>query len=905
MKTAKHPSGRLMELLETNQPAYVGPVIWKKVLHFLGDKVQAFEIQNTEDRKISGLPPQILTEWFRQYCDTHAGTGGIAYSRRQRQNIRLAFEEVRKLWAPLVADLLQAIKNYPRSPRRGFIDQRGARDFQKGDLDRMRSVFEKSISQFGIFPRPLTHMDIKVVLQDELKAIKLYNLVFGLIINTGVTFPGCFSSICRLQRRHLPSHSEAELVIPRNSSGSLWLSITLDDISRISLLALLCHTSRKPKSQGIRRRQLRKLDGQEYLLGGEPSEKTIRQLRAGFNQWLRCLARQAGVSEAISLETLLRAAQGHLPEIYSSEVIAALTGRISYHPLPPDQVILGRNDDGAFYKDIEIPRWETKKQLPKEKREYPSRTNGMDISEILGHEGVDEITPPYKLDEDLVNSFFGVCQPYIQGSITSSQAGQKLTEWGKELLEGKDENQGLPELIKLHHQQLFQSNITMEFPLWKSVNIPLIQRWNLACIAGWLAWKLTISYQGKKTIKNPHTFLGYRRDILSLLRTNPQSALSEIGDDEMEEYFSGTTAAYYEWNSDNPEEIITFRTSTISCWRSIRHYLSREVGISLTPASLAAKSDERCTHYTRLISPEEVLKLLEICITRGTREAYCAYLAILLAYYSGLRAIEIVRLRLSQIVVRGIPTIFVQQGKGKKQRSVLLDDAPEAFVEIIKEARELRWREAKDLCVPLLAFPLPQATDVQPIDFIRAKKLSRWVVDIMSKAGLRSRNLTGDLPDLHRLRHSYINRSFLIRLDRLNRAIAERFNNPSDKSAPRGIDYMNDVRQISINAGHTTYQVTLEHYVHCLNLLQIRQLNEYQSRCDAVSNESEWLGRRSFEEILNLDHARAHQILRGSGKCVWRQQGQRRMLGIRRRDALRSMVNEILTPATDFRRPRD
>jgi integrase len=893
MTPSRKPGPRLMELLKTDTPTHVGPVIWERVIRYLDEKVQGLDLRNSPEEKITGIAPQALNDWFRQYCDSRGGSEAGAYSRRQRQNIRLAFEVVRKRWEKILENPLWAIRNYPRSPRRGFIDFRGARKFQKGDLDRMRSIYASSVDKYGIFPRPSAFGSIGINYADELAAIKLFNLAFGLIANTGLTFPGCFTSICRLQRKHIPSQAQGALIIPRNASGSLWLSVTPDDISRIALISLQCHVSRTPKSQGIRRRQIHSLSDEEYLLGEKPTSETVCKLRAGFNQWLRHLARLAGANEGISLDILLQVAQIRLPEMYSAEVIASLTGKIHYHPLPPDQTDLGRMDPRALLADIEIPRWEFEGKSFMAGASAPTPADRLEDRATSGIEGTDDF-PQYVLEEDLVRSFHQVCQTYIQGLTTAGQTARSLTEWGKSLLGCEAGEEPLTEMIKRKHLELILSNPTIDFPLWNPVNLPLVQRWNFACVAGWLAWRLTRGGHGRKAVRNTHTFEGYRRDVLALLRAHPLTALSEMGDEEMEEYFAGFREENCDWKTLNMEVPPPFRNSTISIWRSIRLYLSQEAGISLNPASLAAKSDERRTHFTRLVFPGELQGMLRICISRGTPEAYCSYLASLLAYYAGLRAIEIVRLRLSQIVVRGMPILFIRSGKGKKARVVLLDDAPASLVQLLKEARERRWRETGDLNTPLLPFPPLQTGDGSESDTAHVKKLSRWVTDIMTRSGLRSKTLIGDLPDLHRLRHSYINRSFLIRMDRAGKMLAERFSPSSVHPVPRGIDYVNDFKQISLNAGHATQPVTLEHYVHCLNMLQTVQLAKHQSGSGNNCGASLWLGRRAFEEILGLDHAQAHQILRKSGRCTWRQQGRRRMLGIGVNDALSALYAAIL-----------
>ncbi len=884
---------RMMDLLRKAQPSRVGPVIWQRVLEFIGGKIQDLDLRVDSDHKISGIPPDTLSEWFRQFCETRGGTSSSAYSRRQRQNIRIAFENAKNAIDPLASEPMDPIRNYPRSIRRGFIDQRAMRDFPLGDLERMRSIYNRCISRHGVFPSHLDEKSIRIDFPDKEKAITLFCLTFGLIVETGITFPGCFSSFCRLKKKHVPMQADGELVIPQNLSETLWLSVSIDDTSRMNLIGLLCHTSRRPKASGIRKRQLRNLDGEEFLLGMEPSEKVIRRLRAGFTNWLRYLASQAGVINELTLEMLVKVAQARLPKIYSAEVIASLSGKIHYHPLPPDQVHLAANDPQVFLRDLDLPRWGDRQTISLSKKPpTPASIKGADNADPVAVNDF-EVTPPLEFDETLIDSFHEACQPFLKNWLTPSQASEALSDWGKKILGCEDANEDLPTLLKLRYQQSFISNITMEYPLWKSMNIPLIHQWNMACVAGWFAWRLALGKGRKHGVVNPHTFMGYRRDILALLRSNSQSLISEIGDGEMEEYFSSPESANYSWRSTSRGELTTYRTSTISCWRSIRQFLSTEAGIPLASASLASRSDERRTHYTRLITPEDLETILAITVAKTTQEAYCAYLAILLAHFAGLREGEIVRLRISQIVVKGDATIYIQKGKGRKDRNVDVDDARKDFIEIITEARNLRWVQTKDMNARLLLFPDKSRSGNQADDDYNAKRLSRWVSEAMSQAGLRSKNLIGDLPDLHRLRHAYINRAFLIKEDRLERAVKERFTGPDGYSSKHGVNSLENLRQVSVNAGHSTYPMTLEHYVHCLNWLQMRQLREYQDQLEEQHGFTNWVGRKVFEKILDLNHARAYQILRRSAKLTWRSEGNRKLLGIDKKDFINIALLEI------------
>jgi len=889
MSATALPSTQLLNALPPTPPQKVGPQVWAQVRGFVQHHLERVSLSLDPQQKINGLQPQLLINWYHEYCDTRGGTCQTAYSRQQRQNIRRAFEFVWTAWNVLLNEPLLEVRNYPRAPRRGLVNMRALREFRPSDLEKLSRLFTWRLAEEGIVtarPRnPLPKLN-----DEDRHLIKFYNLAFALIAFVGVTMPGCFANFCRLQRKHIPQRLQDQLIIPRSPSGDLWISVALDDWTRLSLAGLLCHLSRRPKHRGIRRRQLRSLTPEMFLIGACPTPQHIRQLREGFNHWLKDLCLETGVP-TLTLERLAQVAQIRLPDLYSAEVIASLTGHITYHPLPPDQAALDNRLLSAYRVEIDLPRWRDAKglatlspSLPKESMRHKTTKSITDISDTNAD------TP---LDEELVNSLIAVCRPFVQKTITASQLAQRLEVWARECLSITNREQALPVLLKEQFEQMVSGSISN--PTAQN----LIQRFNLACIVAWLIHRLQSGATGEKRIRNVNAFLSYRRDALFLLRENPTMSLTELGDTEMESAIALDLSAQPTVGQPDRPHRRAPRPSAMTTWHSLRLFLKKCVGLPLEADSLSRQKLNRTTHYTRLVEPAAVKQMLEICIRRGTAEAYCAYLGILLANYAGLRAIEIVRLLLSQIIVRGLPHLVVRRGKRGKSRIIYPDDVPADFIQILREARDTRWKQTGRLDVPLLAFPVKTLDREAPTllsDHDQAKRLSRWIVELMRDTGLRSLELEGDLPDLHRLRHSYINRSLVIRHDRKQAELMVRFSADHNSRMNNRCRPLSNTKQVALHAGHATKRVTLEKYVHCLNSLQAEQLAAWQAASDdAAYTASAGLRGRAIGELLSLDHAQAHQKMRASKLWVWGHQGQKRNLQISRTNVVQWLVTELQT----------
>lgn len=902
------PLIQLLNALPPTPPHKVGPQVWAQARGFVRHHLETVSLSLDPQQKISGLHPQLLINWYHQYCDTRGGTGQTAYSRRQRQNIRRAFEFVRTVWNVLLDEPLLEVRNYPRAPRRGLVDMRALREFRPSDLEKISHLFTRRLAEEGIVTARQRNPPPKLNDEDRL-LIKFYNLVFALIAFVGVTMSGCFANFCRLQSKHMPQRLPDQLIIPRSPSGDLWISVALDDWTRLSLVGLLCHLSRQPKHRGIRRRQLRSLAPEKFLIGSCPTPQRLRQLREGFNHWLGDLCLEAGVPP-LTLERLAQVAQSRLPDLYSAEVIESLTGHITYHPLPPDQATLENGLLPAYRIEIDLPRWRDAKVQaalapPLSKRPTTGKTTRpvTDVSDA----NVDNLP-----DEELVNSLIATCRPFVQGTITASQLVQLLETWARECLSITNREQALPVLLKEKFEQMVSGSVS------NAVVQNLIQRFNLACIAAWLIHRLQSRATGEKRIQNVNTFLSYRRDALFLLRENPNLCLTEWGNAEMESAIALDLSARPIVEQPDCPRRRASRPSIMTTWRSLCLFLKKCVGLPLEADSLGRKKIDRTTHYTRLVEPAAVKQMLEICIRRGTAEAYCAYLGILLATYAGLRAIEIVRLRLSQIIVRGLPHLVVLHGKRGKSRIIYLDDAPADFIQILREARNTRWKPIGRLDVPLLAFPVKTLDGEMPVpqsEHDQAKRLSRWIVDLMRDTGLRSPELEGDLPDLHRLRHGYINRSLVIRHDRKQAELLVRFRAAGASSFPAraeahhygvlGADHnsrintrcrpLSDTKQVALYAGHATKRATLEKYAHCLNSFQAEQLAAWQAAGDGAAYTGQGFRGRAIGELLSLDRAQTHQKMRASKLWMWGYQGQKRNLQISRANAAQWLATELQT----------
>lgn len=881
----------LMDCLPSSPPPGTGPVVWQRVLAFVFKRLRSLPLITNEQGRIANLKPDSLLQWYHAYCDTRALTGGRPYSRRQRHNIRASFEFIRSTWKDWIAGELLLVENYPRAPRPALFNAGALQLYRLSNLEKLRLVFARELMDNGVALGRLTHQKPPDLDGEDSLRYRFYNLCFALITFVGVTFPGCFASFCRLQIKHVPTNPRQQLIIPRNLTGQRWIPVSLDDIAHLCLIGVLSRLSRGVRCTGVRRRQLKPLGPEMYLTGEQPDSAAMRALREGFNQWLTELCLQAAVP-TLTLELLIEVAKARLPQMYCSEVIHALTGRISYHPLPSDQAVPthGPSIVEQYRTEIKLPEWD-----------YSLESGS--VTQRLARGKAKSVSPPAlveatsALDETFAKCLCDVCRPYVDGEITGIALAGRLEEFAQGLINTERSAEPIIHSLRACYAAIQPALKDAA----QSGDPKVIQGFNVACIAAWLSHRLRVNNSRiEKRIRNVNTLVAYRRDALFLAREFPNLCLTEIGDDELDLVRAFDASAQSILFQSGPERQHIGRRSAMTTLRSLRRFLVNEVKLEVASLSGGGPRTARSTREKRLVGPGDLEKLLRECQRRGTLEAYCAYLAILLAYFAGLRAIEIVRLKLSHIVRKRPSHVYVRRGKRRKTRIVYLHPRATSFLEIITQARDRRYKQTRDLTsplVPILETGLFAKRDKPPSDYEQAKRLSEWVVELMEAVGLRNLGLCGDLPNLHRLRHDYFNSLFVISLEERRLDRAKRFGyGPYRRDLS---SWPADSKYSSVSGGHATEKVTREQYRHCQNALQAEQINAWTSSGqDEIYAQCVALARPAIGNLLDLDSTQAKVKLRDSGLAVRRLRGQKAYHYIPRLQAISWLYTEI-SAATD------
>lgn len=869
-------SAVLLNALDEQRPAQFSGKSWGRARLFLAKSLSVISLSFDAQGKVQGLAPEYLAQTYRRFCDTRGGESRQPYSRRQRQNVLHLFKAINILWGELLSQPLLPPQNYSRIKRRQLIDLSAVRHYRPGDVERLRVAFTKRVAQSGMVNAGETELESA-----------FYGLVFALITFAGVTFPGCFASMCRLQIRDLPPSLYGQLIIPRSVSRNLWMSVAMDAVTRLCLAALVSRLARFPKSARVRRRQLRSFNApQAYLVGMDSTPKNLSYLREGFNVWLLTLCEEAHVPP-VTLETLIGVAQWRLPDVYSSEVILSLTGAISYHPLPPDQTkaILQ-----SYRIELPLPKWDLK-----------SVTDEPASLKLSPKNNVPRVAPDEEetgFDESIIKELFEVSKPFVQKEISAGAMATRLHLWLCEQLEVESPSNDPASVLADFYSERLQPLLTKTDPSGELNE--MIQRFNAACVAAWLAARLMRKDRGEKQLRNINTFLGYRSDAAFLLRLAGSNCIVDLEDAE-ENILAGclSDSQLVEEGSQKHRE----RPRVMTAWRSLCRYLA-SVGLPVTKSSSLTVPLKHSTHYTRLVGQHGLVRLLETCMTvarkvneRGKNSGSSqgivsmlqqVYMSALLVFYSSLREVECVRLRVCDTILVGIPHLYVR-GKGNKRRVVYLDDVPPDFLAILREWRDERMKITNDVGAPLLDFSIYSKKRMTENELSR--RLSQWTIKIMVAAGLRDPNLKGESVDLHRLRHDYINRSLVLRHDR---RCVQLQDNPSASLQSRGLKPRDDLEQVVKNAGHGTRRVTLERYVHVLNALQEEQLSAWESSGDDYALSAiQWLSAKAISHILDLKRAQTHKKLTESGLGKTNMKGKKMLNQISIENAVKFLDLEL------------
>jgi len=321
-----------------------------------------------------------LQGWFLELCTRRDPATGrtVDYSHRHRQKLVKAFNRV--VEAAIEAGLLPEgtrVCNYPRQKRPLVHDPEVLLRYPLSGFLRLSRRFVEQTLAHG-----------RAGCHDDPAWDACFGATFALIALGGVCWEGAFASVARLRACHLAHLEQRVLIVSRPRRGSAaqvvierqetaatarqardrrgdegrrfvvveeddgattvetraWVRIHLHPFAALCLASAVCYRARPGVDST--RRSLAPLHPGSDLLPDRRGECGLRdgrfplaRTRRGFNRWLERLCEEAG-QPLLTVSTLARLARTHLwlDGVYPEPVLAALLGRIPYHPLPLDRL---------------------------------------------------------------------------------------------------------------------------------------------------------------------------------------------------------------------------------------------------------------------------------------------------------------------------------------------------------------------------------------------------------------------------------------------------------------------------------------------------------------------------------------------------------------------------------------
>jgi integrase/cellulose biosynthesis protein BcsQ len=267
---------------------------------------------------------------------------------------------------------------------------------------------------------------------------------------------------------------------------------------------------------------------------------------------------------------------------------------------------------------------------------------------------------------------------------------------------------------------------------------------------------------------------------------------------------------WFELDEEDAQEVASLELATSTRGRllvvlnSLLSFLEEQLGIHVVGMDRSRLRIRRRLEPVRLLRQDELERLLayllELAIrahdagnAAAMRLAYNAFHGALLATFFGLRAGELPRLLIGDVVLDAAqPYLRVWRSKRGKSRVVLAWKVPEEVLTILRREWTRRLASTgEDPAAPFLAD--------ERGDPVGARALADTVIQAMEALGLRDSGAEGRPVVFHTLRHVFANRLLVL-----------------------GVS----LRDVARAMGHIDTDTTTGSYLHCFDYLQRRRLAE-------------------------------------------------------------------------------
>jgi len=519
-----------------------------------------------------------------------------------------------------------------------------------------------------------------------------------------------------LRYRDIASAGDGYILFPRaGAKYPIFISIRLQIIS-----LSLCQYLRRGRGPGRNRIGDFPLDG--FILPGRnnlievPSVDDLHKYRRIFQSWLEQLGQQANVR--ISVNQLILLSRSQVLCDHPATQAFDLLGQHLQHPIPVDQIDLIE----GFTKDFDL----TGRKQPAFAKAGFRMPKFTSIHEEDPQLPQNPVHPSLQRDAPLIEELRKIVIKYIRSDKYDKNEVRKQTcDNLMEFIQKREKGLGLisDEDWHSYFEELGDaSSPRFDFEI---INITFIAKWIHKLINDGAP---------------PNTISARLNDILVFCRSLSSMLILQL---DTQKYLS----LVYEL-SHSPAS----RLRLVDSIKGLYRFVATQ-GIPIPSINWWAVRSSKTIHTQPLLDQQSIQKILDYFLKRGEREKTLV-IAILLGYYFGLRVSEITNLRLADVELQVVPTVYVWRSKGDKSRFVRSQEIPQNVLEYFRAYIAKRYSAVSNDRYGLL-IASTEGGKVSRQQIISAIEKAFQECDINIQIGEK-------ISPTHLLRHACANRWFLL-----------------------------------------------------------------------------------------------------------------------------------------------
>jgi integrase len=529
-----------------------------------------------------------------------------------------------------------------------------------------------------------------------------------------------------------------------------------------------------------------------YVLPGRnnpksvPTKKERTEANTTFAVWLQALVKEVGIREKITFSRLAQLSRGRLTCIYSQPVAGAILGLHRYNPAPPYQSNLFGDYRLPLDLDRSLPIPQQKDVLEeKPKIRLPILRDKYALDYSTGT-AKSRLPLPFGKVREITAQFSRRTKRKAsrrRGAVLK-QLRSLISKWEMEL--GKswalDWNAYIAQVIEDEHSR------------WQIDGI------NGVLIAHWMVHLIGHS--------PPNTVEARLNDLATFLRIMVSKLMSTMTEEQITNVIHDV------------EISARSRERLASSIRAFFGFLKVDLEISLPEISLWHIGWTNSVSETPLLLQAYLGQILSN--TDPNRPEIV--IAIILAYFFGIRASEVCDLKIGHLQFGTRPTIYVLKSKGGSSRHVEGIEIPK---EVIKHLQNFH-SERLDAANGEMSQPLLTNSEGRPLSRQLLSRIWKNAVNLKIIEPLERKEILS----FHSIRHACANRWLALQVPLVD---------------------------IARMLGHRSLETTVRSYIHSFHFIQKEQLDRYLSETKPFL-----VSTRGLADLLDLTPRRVRQICRSA-----------------------------------------